>query len=99
MYDNEFIRVNKTLDKTPMILFMPGDQAVPWMIIGGASYYIGKQILQLSWVWTILIAAWGIGTFWLLTAKGYHVFFSRLLNAPIWTRAITFYTPLLKNHD
>ncbi|WP_013325724.1 hypothetical protein [Gloeothece verrucosa] len=99
MNDSDFIRVNKTLDKTPSILFMPGDQAVSWMIIAGVSYYIGKQLLQLSWIWTILIAAWGIGTFWLLTANGYHRFFSRLLNAPLWTRAITTYTPLLFDHD
>lgn len=95
MFDNDFIRVNKTLDKTPNILFMPGDQAVPWMVIAGVAYYVGKQVLQLSWIWTILMTAWGIGTFWLLTAKGYHHFFSRLLNPPTWARAITTYQPLL----
>ncbi len=87
----------RNLDKTPRIFFLPGDQIFPWIIISTVSYFFVRKVFGLSWVWVLTISGWGIGTWWVLTWKGMHYFFGRLVSAPHWVRAIVEYKSVL-NH-
>ena len=84
----EFRRVNSTLDKEPNIGPFPADQLLPWSVIALAAYLLGKGILGLSWVWTILLGVWGLVTWWILTAANSYWFFSKFTNPPHWVRSL-----------
>jgi hypothetical protein len=89
------IKTYKNLDKTPKIFFLPGDQIFPWLGIAIVNYLLLRKVLGLPWVWVLSAIAWGIATWWVLTFRGLHYFFSRFIPNPYWTRAITYYNPIL----
>lgn len=89
----------RNLDKTPRILFLPGDQIFPWLFIFGVCYVLLKKVFGLSWIWVGSTTVWGIVTWWLLTWKGMHYFFGRLVPTPKWVRAIVEYQPVLNRHS
>lgn len=93
------ITVNKSLDKKPTIFFIPADQVVPWAIITLIGFYFGNQILGMTLIQTFLFIVWGISTWWVLTANGYHHFFGRLQQEPNWVRAIAYYEPLITEEN
>ena len=89
----------RNLDQPPRIFFLPGDQAFPWVIIAFISYLIVRLIamflgVEASWWSVSLVSLWGIITWWILTRRGLHVFFSRFLKTPHWSRAIIPYQPI-----
>ncbi|HEY9692709.1 MAG TPA: hypothetical protein V6D15_10910 [Oculatellaceae cyanobacterium] len=87
--------VNSSLGKAPKVGFFPADQVVPWTAIAFSSYYVGKLILGLSWIWVGTIAAWGISTWWILTgSKGWR-FLSKFVATPTWTRGYAKYERVL----
>lgn len=93
----KFRVVNPSLGKSPKIGPFPADQVVPWIVISFTSYYVGKVIFGISWVWTGTIAAWGISTWWILTgSKGWR-FLSKFIGTPTWTRGFAGYQRLLLN--
>ena len=83
---SKYRKVNATLGKQPSIGPFPADQLVPWAIICGSSYYLAHGLLRLNWVWTISIAAWGISTWWVMTANGAWRILSKFVSTPNWTR-------------
>ena len=83
---SKYRKVNATLGKQPSIGPFPADQLVPWAIICGSSYYHAHGLLRLIWVWTISIAAWGISTWWVMTANGAWRILSKFVSTPNWTR-------------
>ena len=89
------ITVNKSLDKKPTIFLIPANQVVPWAIITMTGFYLGRELLGFTFIQTFLFIAWGISTWWVLTANGYHHFFGRLVKEPLWVRAIAYYEPLI----
>ncbi len=88
---SKYRKVNGTLGKQPSIGPFPADQLVPWAIICGSSYYLAHGLLRLNWVWTISIAAWGISTWWVMTANGAWRILSKFVSTPNWTRVGTRY--------
>ncbi|OKH39186.1 hypothetical protein NIES2101_35730 [Calothrix sp. HK-06] len=44
-----------------------------------------------KWLWTILIAGWGIATWWILTGGKSWRFLSKFIGVPIWTRGAARY--------
>ena len=93
------INVNKSLGKKPTIFLIPADQVLPWGIITMAGFYLGRELLGFSLIQTFLFIVWGISTWWVLTANGYHPFFGRLVKEPNWVRAITYYEPLITEEN
>ena len=93
-------KVNPYLDKQPKIGPFPADQIVPWSIIIGVSYYLFKVFLGLNWVWTGMLAAWGIATWWILTASKGWRFLSKFVPVPFWVRGYGRYKRFLEiNND
>jgi hypothetical protein len=90
-----FRRVNKTLDLSPRIGPFPAAQFIPWMIIGGTIFLLGKKLLDLPWIWVIILIIWGCATWWVITAGGYYKFFGKFVESPHWVRGIAFIKPLL----
>ncbi|NEQ64382.1 MAG: hypothetical protein F6K21_02565 [Symploca sp. SIO2D2] len=95
----KFRTVNTTLGKQPKIGPFPADQFVPWMVICGVSYYLFKVTLNLSWVWTGALAAWGMSTWWVLTGSRSWRFLSKFVPVPNWVRAYTTYRRLLNSQS
>ncbi len=78
--------VNVTVGKQPNIGPFPSDQVIPWIVISGVSYFLGRGLLKLNWIWTCGIAAWGISTWWVLTANGAWRILSKFIDTPNWVR-------------
>ena len=96
MPENEtFRRVNPILGKKPKFGFIAADQFFPWVVILLVSYIAGKNILKLNWVNTGVIAAWGITTWWVLTAQNNYSLFSKLMRPPTYTKGFKRAIPLL----
>lgn len=87
--------VNATLGKLPNIGPFPADQLIPWAIICAFAYYLCHGLLKLNWVWTVASAAWGISTWWILTANGAWRILSKFIATPNWTRVRCSYQPIL----
>ncbi len=94
---SKYRTVNATLGKQPNIGPFPADQLIPWAIICGFSYYFGNGLLRLNWVWTCAIAAWGISTWWVLTANGSWRILSKFVATPNWTRVRCLYQPIIRS--
>ncbi len=82
------IRTYHNLDTTPRIFFVPGEQAFPWALIGLGSWLGLGQGFKLSPACWVTVALWLMATWWVLTFKGAHHFFGRLVSVPFWTRAL-----------
>lgn len=74
--DQEFRPVNQILGTQPSLGPIPADQIIPWTVIALASNFIINGIFGgvftdefQKWVWTFLLAGWGIATWWILTGK------------------------------
>ncbi|MGD2184383.1 hypothetical protein [Lusitaniella coriacea] len=97
--NSAFRKVNPTLDKQPRVGPIPADQLIPWLLACGAAYYIGRLLLGLSWVWTGVVAAWGMSTWWILTAKGAWRFFGKFVAVPHWVRGQGIYRSVFASKE
>ena len=84
-------KVNQSLDQSPKIFGLPSEQIIPWITIAGGSYYIIKVLCNLSWIWVVVTAGWGISTFWILTGSKSWKFLSKFRRSPNWIRAVVRY--------
>ena len=64
-------------------------------MISGISYYLAHGLFKLNWVWTCSIAAWGIATWWILTANGAWRILAKFVATPNWTRIRCLYKPVI----
>ncbi len=94
-----FRRVNKTLDLSPRIGPFPASQFVPWILISGIVLFLGKKVVNLPWIWVLVLIFWGCSTWWVITAGGYYKFFGKFVDPPQWVRGIAFIRPLLSNNE
>ena len=79
-------KINPYLDQKPNIGPFPADQVIPWALIAGVSYYVFKVLFGLTWLWTGMLAGWGMATWWILTgSKGWR-FLSKFVPTPHWGR-------------
>lgn len=103
----EFRPVNQILGSQPSLGPIPADQIFPWTVIVLASYFIINGIFGglftddfQRWLWTLLIAGWGIATWWILTGGRSWRFLSKFIGVPTWTRGFARYQSLLEvNHE
>jgi purine-cytosine permease-like protein len=100
--DNEFRPVNQILGTQPSLGPIPADQIIPWIIIALVSYFIINGFFGglfaddwQKWLWTVLIAGWGIITWWILTGGRSWRFLSKFIGVPTWTRGIARYQSFL----
>ena len=94
-HQKKFRTVNNTLGKSPNIGPIPADQFFPWSIAIFIALLL-RQIFELDWIWTTLIAAWGISSYWILTANGSWRILSKFVNTPNWVRVHATYRPILQ---
>ncbi|MBD2195131.1 MULTISPECIES: hypothetical protein [Calothrix] len=105
--DKEFRPVNQILGSQPSLGPLPADQILPWTVIALAAYFIVNGIFGglfqddfKKWLWTILIAGWGMATWWILTGGRSWSFLSKFIGVPSWTRGFARYQSLLEiNHE
>jgi hypothetical protein len=105
--EEEFRPVNQILGSQPSLGPLPADQIFPWIVIALTSYFIVNGIFGglfsddfQKWLWTILIAGWGIATWWILTGGRSWRFLSKFIGVPTWTRGFARYQSLLEvNHE
>ncbi|MBH8573071.1 hypothetical protein I8752_08595 [Nostocaceae cyanobacterium CENA369] len=105
--EQEFRPVNQILGSQPSLGPLPADQIFPWIVIALTSYFIINGIFGglfsddfQRWLWTILMAGWGIATWWILTGGRSWRFLSKFIGVPTWTRGFARYQSLLEvNHE
>ncbi len=100
--DKDFRPVNRILGTQPSLGPLPADQIFPWTVIALAAYFIVNGIFGNlfdddfhKWLWTTLIAGWGMGTWWILTGGRSWRFLSKFIGVPTWTRGIARYQSFL----
>lgn len=101
--DEDFRPVNQILGSQPSLGPIPADQVFPWTVIALSSYFIINGIFGgffqddfQKWLWTVLIAGWGMATWWILTGGRSWRFLSKFIGVPTWTRGIARYLSLLE---
>ncbi|HEY9803545.1 hypothetical protein [Anabaena azotica] len=103
----EFRPVNQILGSQPSLGPIPADQIFPWTVICLTSYFIINGIFGAifpddfqRWLWTFLIAGWGMATWWILSGGRSWRFLSKFIGVPTWTRGFARYHSLLEvNHE
>ena len=94
---SEFRRVNPILDARPRFGPIPADLILPWGAIAVVFYLIFQGMLQLGYLWTILMITWGCGTWWLLTGSKPYRFLSKFMREPRWCKGYIGYQTLLES--
>jgi hypothetical protein len=105
--DQEFRPVNQILGSQPSLGPIPADQILPWLVIVLCAYFLINGVFGglfaddfQRWLWTALIAGWGIATWWILTGGRSWRFLSKFIGVPTWTRGFARYQSLLEiNHE
>ena len=103
----EFRPVNQILGSQPSLGPIPADQIFPWIVIVLAAYFVINGVFGgifaddfQRWLWTALIAGWGIATWWILSGGRSWRFLSKFVGVPTWTRGFARYQSLLEiNHE
>jgi hypothetical protein len=93
----EFRRVNPILDARPRFGPIPADLILPWGAIAVLFYTLFQGMLQLGYLWTILMIAWGCGTWWLLTGSKPYRFLSKFVREPRWCRGYVRYQTIAES--
>ncbi len=101
--EQDFRPVNQILGSQPSLGPLPADQIFPWIVIVLTSYFIVNGIFGGLFsddfqrgLWTVLIAGWGIATWWILTGGRSWRFLSKFIGVPTWTRGFARYQSLLE---
>jgi hypothetical protein len=82
--DRDPVRVNKLLGEKASIGPIPAEQLVPWVAIGGASFFIIKMMLAQSALTWLLCWFWLNGSWWLLTGDKTYQFIKSWVRPPGW---------------
>jgi hypothetical protein len=101
--DKDFRPVNQILGSQPSLGPIPADQILPWTVIALTSYFIVNGVFGgffsddfQKWLWMILITAWGMATWWILTGGRSWRFLSKFIGVPTWTRGFARYQSILE---
>lgn len=101
--DNQFRPVNQILGTKPSLGPIPADQIFPWTITALLSYFIVNGFFGAlfpnewqKWLWVVLMTAWGIATWWILTGGRSWRFLSKFVGVPTWTRGTARYKSFLE---
>lgn len=93
--NQEFRPVNRVLGTQASLGPIPAHLVIPWMGIALLSYFICRGVLSLSWFITMLMTAWGMSTWWILTGDRSWRFLSKFIPSPKWTRGMARYESFL----
>ena len=91
-----FRKVNAILGASPKIGPFPTELIIPWAIISFTLFMICYVVLNLPWLWVLLIVAWGDVTWWILTGAKPYRFLSKFIPVPRWTRGVYQYRGMRK---
>jgi hypothetical protein len=86
-----FRRVNQILDAKPRLGPFPADLIFPWAGIALLIFVISNYLFKFDWLWTILLIAWGCGTWWILVGSKPYKFLAKFIGAPRWSRGYVRY--------
>jgi hypothetical protein len=78
------VRVNKLLGERASIGPIPAEQLLPWVAIGGVSFFIVRMLLAQSFMVWILCWIWLNGTWWVLTGEKTYQFIKSWATPPGW---------------
>jgi hypothetical protein len=78
------VRVNKLLGERASIGPIPAEQLLPWVAIGGVSFFLFKMLLAVSFMTWLLIWFWLNTTWWLLTGRKTYRFIKNWAQPPGW---------------
>jgi len=93
--NREFRPINQALGKQPRFGPFPAGQVIPFTLIIFVSVLF-KEALGLSWLYFVLLAAWLMGTVWILTGRAHWRFFSKFKRSPHWVRvSLRYQSPLV----
>ncbi|ELS34857.1 MULTISPECIES: hypothetical protein [Pseudanabaena] len=92
----KFRKVNAILGASPKIGPFPTELIIPWAIISFTLFMICYVVLNLPWLWVLLIVAWGDATWWILTGSKPYRFLSKFVPVPRWTRGVYQYRGMNK---
>ncbi len=92
----EFRTVNRILGAQPNLGPIPGDQVIPWVIFMIFSYLVGRNLLMLDYLQCFFLAAWMIGTWWILTGRQAWRFLSKFISVPFIVRGFARYQSLFE---
>lgn len=95
---DEFIPINQILNSKPKLGPIPGDQVIAWVVIVVVSYTVCQGFLGLGWIATVLVAVWGMSTWWVLTGNAGWRFLSKFQGVPRWTLGHALYQSLVDVH-
>jgi hypothetical protein len=100
--EKEFRPVNQILGTQPSLGPIPANQIIPWTLIGLGAYFIVNGFFGglfrnewQKWLWTFLIAGWGMSTWWILSGGRSWRFLSKFVGVPKWTRGMARYRSFL----
>jgi hypothetical protein len=82
------------LGNRPRIGPIPAELVFPWAIIVFASYLI-RQTFSLPWLWTCILATWGMAVWWILTGDRPWIFLSKFIGTPTLDRGYPKVQPIL----
>jgi len=87
------IRVNKLLGKRASIGPIPAAQLLPWVAIGGTSFFIIKMLLAQSFLVWLLSWLWLNATWWVLTGDKTYTYIKGWASPPgyDWTNGETLF--------
>jgi hypothetical protein len=85
----KFRKVNAILGASPKIGPFPTELIIPWAIISFTLFMICYVVLNLPWLWVLLIVAWGDATWWIDRFKTPSVFIKVYPCAEMDTRCLS----------
>lgn len=78
--------INPMLGSQPKFGPIPSEHLIPWFLISFSIFFVCDRVLQLDWIWTILMVFWGCSTWWILAGSRPWKFLSKFVASPNWTR-------------
>ncbi|MGP1373381.1 MAG: hypothetical protein ACTS3T_11175 [Almyronema sp.] len=91
--DKDPVRVNKLLGERASIGPIPAEQLMPWVAIGGVSFFAVKMLLAQNFITWLLVWFWLNGTWWVLTGEKTYKFIKSWAHPPghDWTNGETIF--------
>lgn len=96
---SNFRYVNATLGTAPGVGPIAGNQLIPWAMLAVGAWFFGQGLLGLGLLKTVLLTAWLIGSWSLLTGTKPWKFLSSFTPVPYWACSYVFYQSPLKEED
>lgn len=74
---------------------LPAELVFPWAVIS-LGIFFACQLLQIRWIWIVILIGWGDISWWVLTGSAPWRFLSKFISVPRWAKGYLSYSFLLK---